>query len=162
MSSEFHRYNPEEFHGEFFPEPADKAEIAAGMGQLHAEQRAFRLAEMRRRLGVTQGRGSRGHGGHPGPCLVDRARQAGCDRIADAGRLRLKLSAGGWRSSPTSATSAWPSLSPAPRRPEGHGAQVQMELRRRFRGEPGTTHDGRHRRTVAELLDAAAEARHKR
>lgn len=45
---------------------------------------------------------------------------------------------------------------------QGHGAQVQMELRRRFRGEPRTTGDGRPRRTVAELLDAAAEARHER
>jgi hypothetical protein len=44
----------------------------------------------------------------------------------------------------------------------GHGAQVQMELRRRFRGEPDTTGDGRPRRTVAELLDAASEARHER
>ncbi len=35
-----------------------------------------------------------------------------------------------------------------------------MELRRRFRGEPGTTSDSRPRRTVAELLDAAADARH--
>ena len=54
MSSEFHRYTREEFLGEFFPESADKAEIAAGMEQLCAEQRAFRLAEMRRRLGITQ------------------------------------------------------------------------------------------------------------
>jgi hypothetical protein len=39
---------------------------------------------------------------------------------------------------------------------------IQMELQRRFRGEPGTTSDGGPRRTVAERLDAAAEARHKR
>jgi hypothetical protein len=45
---------------------------------------------------------------------------------------------------------------------QGHGAQVQMELRRRFHGEPGTTSDSRPRRTLAELLDAAAEARQKR
>jgi hypothetical protein len=45
---------------------------------------------------------------------------------------------------------------------QGHGAQVQMELRRRFRGEPKTTSDSRPRRTVAELLDAAAQARHER
>jgi hypothetical protein len=44
----------------------------------------------------------------------------------------------------------------------GHGAQVQMELRRRFRGEPEVAGDGRRRRTVAELLDAAAKARHER
>ncbi|MGH3155118.1 MAG: helix-turn-helix domain-containing protein [Streptosporangiaceae bacterium] len=54
MSSEFHHYTREEFLGEFFPGPADKAEIAAGMEQLRAEQRAWRLADMRRRLGVTQ------------------------------------------------------------------------------------------------------------
>jgi hypothetical protein len=45
---------------------------------------------------------------------------------------------------------------------QGHGAQVQLELRRRFSGEPDTTGDSGPRRTVAELLDAAAEARHGR
>jgi len=45
---------------------------------------------------------------------------------------------------------------------QGHGAQVQMELRRRFRGEPDTTSDSHPRRTVGELLDAAAKARHER
>ena len=55
-SSEFHHYNRDEFLAEFYPDPADKAAIAAGMEQLRAEQRAFRLAEMRRRLGITQGR----------------------------------------------------------------------------------------------------------
>jgi hypothetical protein len=54
MSSGFHRYTREEFLGEFSPESADKAEIAAGTEQLRAEQRAFRLAEVCRRLGVTQ------------------------------------------------------------------------------------------------------------
>lgn len=43
---------------------------------------------------------------------------------------------------------------------QGHGAQIQMELRRRFRGDLAPTSDNRPRRTVAELLDAAAEARH--
>jgi hypothetical protein len=43
---------------------------------------------------------------------------------------------------------------------QGHGASVQMELQRRSRGDPGPTSDGRPRRTVAELLDAAAETRH--
>ena len=55
-SSEFHHYTRDEFLAEFYPEPDDKAAIAAGMEQLRAEQRAFRLAEMRRRLGITQGR----------------------------------------------------------------------------------------------------------
>jgi hypothetical protein len=45
---------------------------------------------------------------------------------------------------------------------QGRGAQVQMELRRRFRGEPDTTSDSHPRRTVGELLDAAANARHER
>ena len=45
---------------------------------------------------------------------------------------------------------------------QGHGAQVQMELRRRFRGEPDTTSDSHPRRTVGELLDATAAARHER
>src|SRR6516225_1590176 len=53
-SSEFHHYTRDEFLAEFYPDPADKAAIAAGMEQLRAEQRAFRLAEMRRRLGITQ------------------------------------------------------------------------------------------------------------
>jgi len=55
-SSEFHHYTRDEFLAEFYPDPADRAAIAAGMEQLRAEQRAFRLAEMRRRLGITQGR----------------------------------------------------------------------------------------------------------
>ncbi len=54
MSSEFRHYTREEFLGEFFPDPGDKAAIAVGMEQLRAEQRAWRLAEMRRRLGITQ------------------------------------------------------------------------------------------------------------
>jgi len=48
--SEFHHYTRDEFLAEFYPDPADNA----GMEQLRAEQRAFRLAEMRRRLGITQ------------------------------------------------------------------------------------------------------------
>jgi hypothetical protein len=51
-STEFHHYTRDEFLGEFFPDPADKATITAGMEQLRAEQRAWRLAEMRRRLGA--------------------------------------------------------------------------------------------------------------
>jgi len=54
MSTQFHHYTPDEFLAEFYPDPADKAAIAAGMDQLRAEQRAYRLAEMRRRLGITQ------------------------------------------------------------------------------------------------------------
>jgi Helix-turn-helix domain len=55
VSTEFHhQYTHEGFLGEFFPDPADKTAITAGMEQLSAEQRAWRLAEMRRRLGITQ------------------------------------------------------------------------------------------------------------
>ena len=54
MSTDFHHYTRDEFLAEFYPDPADKAAIAAGMEQLRAEQRAYRLAEMRRRLGITQ------------------------------------------------------------------------------------------------------------
>jgi hypothetical protein len=43
---------------------------------------------------------------------------------------------------------------------QGHGVQVQMELRRRYRGDLGAISDSHPRRTVAELLDAAAGARH--
>ncbi|GAA2003947.1 hypothetical protein GCM10009799_33890 [Nocardiopsis rhodophaea] len=45
---------------------------------------------------------------------------------------------------------------------QGHGARVQMELLRRFRGEPDISRDDRPRRTVAELLDAAADIRQQR
>jgi DNA-binding XRE family transcriptional regulator len=54
VSTEFHHYTRDEFLAEFYPDPADKAAITAGMEQLRAEQRAYRLAEMRRRLGITQ------------------------------------------------------------------------------------------------------------
>jgi hypothetical protein len=45
---------------------------------------------------------------------------------------------------------------------QGQGAQVQMELRHRFRGDPGPTSGTCPRRTVAGLLDAAAATRHDR
>jgi hypothetical protein len=45
---------------------------------------------------------------------------------------------------------------------QGQGAQVHLELRRRFHGDPDPVADGRPRRTVAALLDAAAEARQAR
>ena len=51
---EFRTYSRDELLGELFPDPGDRIEIAAGMGRLRAEQRAFRLAEMRRRLGFSQ------------------------------------------------------------------------------------------------------------
>jgi hypothetical protein len=52
--AKFHHYNWDEFLAEFYPDPSDKQAIASGMEQLRAEQRAFRLAEMRRRLGISR------------------------------------------------------------------------------------------------------------
>lgn len=45
---------------------------------------------------------------------------------------------------------------------QGQGARVHLELRRRFHGDPDPAADSRPRRTVAELLDAAAETRQAR
>jgi hypothetical protein len=45
---------------------------------------------------------------------------------------------------------------------QDQAAPVRMELLRRFHGEPGTERGNHPRRTVAELLDAAAERRHER
>ena len=53
-SQDFHHYTRDEFLDEFFPDTADQAAVAAGMDQLRAQQRAYRLADMRRRLGITQ------------------------------------------------------------------------------------------------------------
>src|SRR5215470_9167322 len=75
-SSEFHHYTRDEFLAEFYPDPADKAAIAAGIEQLRAEQRAFRLAEMCRRLGITQAQVAARMGITPGPRVRHRARQA--------------------------------------------------------------------------------------
>src|ERR1700740_1815922 len=52
--SEFHHYTRDEFLAEFYPDPADKAAITAGMATLRAEARPHRAAEMRRTLGITQ------------------------------------------------------------------------------------------------------------
>jgi transcriptional regulator with XRE-family HTH domain len=52
--SQFQHCTRDEFHAGFCPGPAGKAATAAGMAQPRAGQRAFRLAEMRRRLGITQ------------------------------------------------------------------------------------------------------------
>ncbi|HET7017663.1 MAG TPA: hypothetical protein VFI65_27315 [Streptosporangiaceae bacterium] len=45
---------------------------------------------------------------------------------------------------------------------QGQGAQVHLELRRRFHGDPGPAAESGPRRTVAELLDTAAETRQAR
>ena len=49
-----HGYNRDSFLEEFFPDPDDKREVEAGADRLIATNRAYRLAEMRRRLGLTQ------------------------------------------------------------------------------------------------------------
>jgi DNA-binding XRE family transcriptional regulator len=49
-----HGYDREGFLSEFFPDPADRAEVEAGAEQLVHANRAHRLVEMRRRLGLTQ------------------------------------------------------------------------------------------------------------
>jgi DNA-binding XRE family transcriptional regulator len=49
-----HGYDREGFLSEFFPDPADRAEVEAGAEQLVQANRAHRLVEMRRRLGLTQ------------------------------------------------------------------------------------------------------------
>ncbi len=47
-------YDRDEFLAEFFPNEDDRAEVTAGAEQLVNANRAHRLAEMRRRLGLTQ------------------------------------------------------------------------------------------------------------
>jgi len=49
-----HGYDREGFLSEFFPDVADRAEVEAGAQALVNINRAHRLAEMRKRLGLTQ------------------------------------------------------------------------------------------------------------
>ncbi|SBW27054.1 putative transcriptional regulator [Candidatus Protofrankia californiensis] len=49
-----HGYDRDGFLAEFFPDEHDRREVEAGTQRLVAENRAHRLAEMRRRLGLTQ------------------------------------------------------------------------------------------------------------
>ncbi len=49
-----HGYDRDGFLSEFFPEEGDRREVEAGAERLVAENRAHRLAEMRRCLGLTQ------------------------------------------------------------------------------------------------------------
>ncbi len=49
-----HSYDREGFLEEFFPDSSERAEVEAGARRLVNESRAHRLAEMRRRLGLTQ------------------------------------------------------------------------------------------------------------
>lgn len=49
-----HSYDRESFLDEFFPDSDERAEVEAGAQRLVNQSRAHRLAEMRRRLGLTQ------------------------------------------------------------------------------------------------------------
>jgi DNA-binding XRE family transcriptional regulator len=52
--SSTHSYDREGFLSEFFPDADDRAEVEAGAQALINVSRAHRLAEMRKRLGLTQ------------------------------------------------------------------------------------------------------------
>jgi len=52
--SSTHGYDRESFLSEFYPDAADRTEVEAGAQALVNINRAHRLAEMRRRLGLTQ------------------------------------------------------------------------------------------------------------
>jgi DNA-binding XRE family transcriptional regulator len=49
-----HSYDRDSFLDEFFPEADERSQVEAGAQQLVNQSRAHRLAEMRRRLGLTQ------------------------------------------------------------------------------------------------------------
>jgi len=52
--SSTHAYDRDSFLAEFFPDAADRAEVETGAQALVNVSRAHRLAEMRKRLGLTQ------------------------------------------------------------------------------------------------------------
>lgn len=52
--SSTHSYDRESFLSEFYPDAADRAEVETGAQALINVNRAHRLAEMRKRLGLTQ------------------------------------------------------------------------------------------------------------
>jgi len=52
--SSTHGYDRDTFLSEFYPEATDRAEVEAGAQNLINVSRAHRLAEMRKRLGLTQ------------------------------------------------------------------------------------------------------------
>jgi len=52
--SSTHSYDREGFLSEFFPDGEDRAEVESGARELVGLSRAYRLAEMRKRLGLTQ------------------------------------------------------------------------------------------------------------
>jgi DNA-binding XRE family transcriptional regulator len=52
--STIHGYDRDSFLSEFFPDARDRAEVEAGAQALINVNRAHRLADMRKRLGLTQ------------------------------------------------------------------------------------------------------------
>ena len=48
-----HCYTRDSFLEEFFPDADDRREVEAGTDRMIATNRAYRLAEIRRRLGLT-------------------------------------------------------------------------------------------------------------
>ena len=87
-NEETRRYSRDEFLEEFFPDDRDKTAIAAGMKQLRAEQRAWRLAEMRRRLGVTQVELAGRMGVSQGRVSAIEHAKPGANELQDPRRLR--------------------------------------------------------------------------
>ena len=98
-------------------DPADKAAAAAGMEQVRAGQRAFRLAEMRRRLGITQAQVAVRMGITQGRLSAIEHAKPGTTEPR-TWPPPSKPSAAAWRSSPTSATSGSPSPNLAPKQPD--------------------------------------------
>ena len=140
-SSEFHHYTRDEFLAEFYPDPADKAAIAAGMEQLRAEQRAFRLAEMRRRLGITQAQVAARMGITQGRVSAIEHAKPGTTELRTLAAY-VEALGGRLRSSPTSATSGSPSPNPAPKPPDA-GVLVHIygrtSVARSIRGDTDET-----------------------
>lgn len=100
-----HSYDRESFLNEFFPDAEDRAEAEAGAQRLVNQSRAYRLAEMRRRLGLTQAEvAKRMHVRQERVSAIERAK-------VDVSELRTLAAssapwAGAWKSSPTSAGNA--------------------------------------------------------
>jgi len=79
-SSEFHHYTRDEFLAEFYPDPAGKAAIAAGMKQLRAEQRAFRA-----RRDAPPPRHQPSPSSNPAPKQPDQSASVACQELRGQG-----------------------------------------------------------------------------
>jgi DNA-binding XRE family transcriptional regulator len=103
--SSTHGYDREGFLAEFFPDDTDRAEAEAGAQALISINRAHRLAEMRKRLGLTQAElAERMNVRQERVCAIERAK-------VDTSELRtlsayVKALGGEWRSLQTSAANA--------------------------------------------------------